>query len=127
MIDVKKFEPQNRPSRETARPGQSFASYQSARSSLRASGPVATKFSLGFYSGLSHRSPTSSQQSPAYYSAKSSLVANINNAAVETVSNPLSGYLKAVHEKGCFLPLDQELNWSGKENGGQHVEYAKGG
>ncbi|XMA18313.1 hypothetical protein WAI453_011104 [Rhynchosporium graminicola] len=108
MIDVKQFEPQNRPSRETARPGQSFASYQSARSSLRASGPVATKFSLGFYSGLSHRSPTSSQQPPAYYSAKSSLVANINNAAVETL-------------------LDQELNWSGKENGGQHVEYTKGG
>lgn len=40
---------------------------------------------------------------------------------MEAMHNPLSGYLKAVHEKGLVLPLDEELNWSGKENGGQRM------
>ncbi|KAH6711734.1 kinase-like domain-containing protein [Leptodontidium sp. MPI-SDFR-AT-0119] len=123
---MKQFEPRSVPAREFGGPGQSFASYYSAQSSLRGSSSVATNFSSGFYSGPSRRNPMSFQQSPAYYSAKSSLVTNSDKTIMEAMHNPLSGYLKAVHEKGLVLPLDEELNWSGKENGGQHVEYAKG-
>ncbi|KAL2059999.1 hypothetical protein VTL71DRAFT_9821 [Oculimacula yallundae] len=126
VIPSKPFEPRSQPNRIFSRPGQSLASYHSAQSSLRENSLVATNFSSGFYSGSSRRTPRSFQQSPAYYSAKSSLATNADRTIMEAVNNPLSGYLKAVHEKGLVLPLDQELNWSGKENGGQHVEYAKG-
>ncbi|KAL2074586.1 hypothetical protein VTL71DRAFT_8364 [Oculimacula yallundae] len=37
-----------------------------------------------------------------------------------------SEYLLAVKSKGLILPVDQELNWSGKIGGGQHVEYSRG-
>ncbi|PVH86814.1 kinase-like protein [Cadophora sp. DSE1049] len=37
-----------------------------------------------------------------------------------------SEYMIAAQSKGLILPLDQELNWSGKSGGGQHVEFARG-
>lgn len=38
---------------------------------------------------------------------------------------PVLEYIQAAGARGLLLPPDLELNWSGKENGGQHVEFAK--
>jgi serine/threonine protein kinase len=34
--------------------------------------------------------------------------------------------MKAAHARGLILPIEEELNWSGKSNGGQHVEFERG-
>jgi hypothetical protein len=112
----------------------SFTSYHSAQSSLRGVSSPATNFTPGFYSarktpfyaGASNFSPASFRQSPAYYSAKSSYAMASAAGTKGSSTMPTSEYIKAAQEKGLILPLDQELNWSGKENGGQHVEFAKG-
>ncbi|KAH7360553.1 kinase-like domain-containing protein [Rhexocercosporidium sp. MPI-PUGE-AT-0058] len=101
-------------------------------------------------------SQASTTASPRFYSAKSSpLVTNILDHKLRpestvpsygafgdpllqraspymgyttenTVSSPSSQYMLAAQSKGLILPLDQELNWSGKSGGGQHVEFARG-
>jgi hypothetical protein len=106
-----------------------------------------------FYSAQSSpwtgKSPLSLMSSPMFYSAASSPYVNAAHAsaalagAQDTTASfaspsdpqrgtmapppkPTSEYMKAIQARGLALPLDQELNWSGKANGGQHVEFAKG-
>lgn len=110
---------------ESYRSPSSFASYYSAQSSLRANSPQ-TSFTVGSYhSAVPKHMSQSFRQSPAYYSAKSSLTM-MSRKSRDSPTVHSSNYLKAVHEKGLILPVDQELNWSGKANGGQHVEYSRG-
>lgn len=95
------------------------------------------------------KSPLSLISSPMFYSATSSpyvdaarasaaqarvqdTTANIASSSdprlgtMEPPPKPTSEYMTAIHARGLALPLDQELNWSGKANGGQHIEFAKG-
>lgn len=100
----------------------SFASYYSAQSSLVGNASMSSKYSSGFRYptfGFSYRDKPSFQQSPTYYSAESSLALPTGRDVEDKPVNAVSGYLKAVHDRGLLLPLNQELNWSGKENGGQ--------
>ncbi|PVH74344.1 kinase-like protein [Cadophora sp. DSE1049] len=113
--------------RETS--SHSFASYYSAQSSLVGNASQASKYSSGFRYpafGFTRRNTASFQQSPKYYSAESSHAVATEKDIREDSIDTMSGYLKAVQDRGLMLPLDQELNWSGRENGGQHVEFAKG-
>lgn len=83
---------------------------------------MSSKYSSGFRYpafGFSYRDKPSFQQSPTYYSAESSLALPTGRDVEDKPVNAVSGYLKAVHDRGLLLPLNQELNWSGKENGGQ--------
>jgi hypothetical protein len=109
-----------------------------------------------FYSAQSSpwngKSPLSLMSSPMFYSATSSPYIDAahatasaaalaetqdTTAAFASPSDPQRGimapppkptteYMKAIKDRGLALPLDQELNWSGKANGGQHVEFAEG-
>jgi hypothetical protein len=102
-----------------------------------------------FYSAQSSpwigKSPLSLMSSPMFYSAASSPYvtaaalagAQDTMASFASASDPQRGtmapppkltseYVRAILTRGLVLPLDQELNWSGKANGGQHVEFAKG-
>jgi serine/threonine protein kinase len=95
------------------------------------------------------KSPLSLMSSPMFYSATSSPYVNAvhtssglvgaqdgtgNDAsssdppvgAMPPPPKPKTEYMKAIRTRGLVLPLDQELNWSGKTDGGQHVEFAKG-
>ena len=101
---------------------QSFASYHSAQSSLVGNASLASKHSTGFRYpafGFTRRNTSSFQQSPKYYSAESSRGIVTEKDSKEDPTEAMSEYLKAVKDRGLILPLDQELNWSGRENGGQ--------
>jgi hypothetical protein len=75
------------------------------------------------------KSPESFKQSPFYQTAYSSpvflseLLSQTSNG--RRIELPASEYLQAAGDRGLILPPDLELNWSGRENGGQHVEFAK--
>ncbi|KAH7319060.1 kinase-like domain-containing protein [Rhexocercosporidium sp. MPI-PUGE-AT-0058] len=123
------FEYRGNPKKEHENSSHSFASYYSAQSSLVGNASLASRYSSGFRYpafGISRRNTSSFQQSPTYYSAESSLALDTEKGVKEDPVKTTSGYLKAIQERGLILPLDQELNWSGKENGGQHVEFNKG-
>ncbi|KAI9774079.1 MAG: hypothetical protein M1840_005172 [Geoglossum simile] len=89
------------------------SSYHSARTSSILSGP--------YHSAVA--------DSASYVSAHSSL--KISDPAPSSsvidgqgMGAKFSGYLELVEERGLSLPIDQEVNWSGREAGmGQHVEF----
>jgi hypothetical protein len=75
--------------------------------------------------------PASTMSSPAYYSAHASPAFAIQTSSFGATSRAppeklVSEYMKEATSRGLILPPSEELNWSGKTNGGQHVEYERG-
>jgi hypothetical protein len=85
-----------------------------------------------FYSATSSPYVNAVHASPGFVGAQDATGndASSSNSRVGAMAppppKPKTEYMKAIQARGLVLPLDQELNWSGKANGGQHVEFAKG-
>ncbi|TVY57582.1 putative leucine-rich repeat receptor-like serine/threonine-protein kinase, partial [Lachnellula cervina] len=117
--------------------GISFSTYENQFSedrSIKAS-PNVSFTSPAYYSAYSSpwtgNTPVSIEASPAYYSAQTSpaVVFQTNSAATQSMGppkKPASEYIREARSRGLILSPDEELNWSGKSNGGQHVEFALG-
>jgi hypothetical protein len=77
-----------------------------------------------FYSAAS--SPYCNMSLPLLATYNPATSSSLELAKLSLGPPAVSGYIMAARERGLILPVDQELNWSGKSNGGQHVEYARG-
>lgn len=137
------LEQQNRKRLDVARQEQETGA--SRRSSLsssrvnvnnRGASPASIKPSPTYFSARSspwptkciQQSPQSFKLSPLYHTAYSSPSFLFESSHITEERRVLllpSAYVQAVTNRGLFLPPDLELNWSRRENGGQHVEFAK--
>ncbi|TVY19176.1 Calcium/calmodulin-dependent protein kinase I [Lachnellula arida] len=90
---------------------------------------------ITYYSAYSSpwtgNTPGSIEVSPAYYSAQASpaVVLQTSSAVTQSMGPPkklASEYIREARLRGLILPPNEELNWSGKSNGGQHVEFEQG-
>lgn len=84
-----------------------------------------------FYSASSSPYVNAVHASPGFVGAQDATGNDASSSdsrvgAMAPPPKPKTEYMKAIQARGLVLPLDQELNWSGKANGGQHVEFAKG-
>ncbi|TVY32589.1 hypothetical protein LSUB1_G008329, partial [Lachnellula subtilissima] len=97
--------------------------------------PNVSYASPAYYSAYSSpwisNTPSSIKTSTAYYSAKTSLavVFPTNAATTQSTSPPIrrgSAFHAEAESRGLILPPEEELNWSGKMDVVQHVEYERG-